>query len=54
MAMVDMAANFNHMPVSTETIAKRQNIAVSYLEQIFSKLRRKGLINSWQKLFCSL
>ena len=32
--------------VSLSDIAKRQSISVSYLEQLFSKLRKKGLVSS--------
>lgn len=32
--------------VSLSDIAKRQSISISYLEQLFSKLRKKGLVSS--------
>ena len=46
MAMADLAANENVKPVSLNEIAVRQNISLSYLEQLFSKLRQKSLVQS--------
>ena len=46
MAMVDLAANSQGRPVSLADIAERQEISLSYLEQLFAKLRRSGLVNS--------
>lgn len=46
MAMVDLARNSNGEAVPLSEIALRQNIAVSYLEQIFMKLRRANLVES--------
>lgn len=46
MAVVDMASNFHGDAVSLQSIAIRQNIPLNYLEQIFSKLRREGIIKS--------
>ena len=49
-AMADIAANSpandTGAPVPAPQIAERQGIPVNYLEQLFSKLRRAGLINS--------
>lgn len=36
----------NIKPVSVSEISKRQNIPVNYLEQLFAKLRKKGLLTS--------
>ena len=36
----------NSNPVSVSDIASRQNIPVNYLEQLFSKLKRNGLLES--------
>ena len=36
----------NVKPVSVSDISKRQNIPVNYLEQLFAKLRKKGLLKS--------
>ncbi|MES2918396.1 MAG: Fe-S cluster assembly transcriptional regulator IscR [Pseudomonadota bacterium] len=45
-AMLDLALNAQHDPVSLADISERQSISVSYLEQLFSKLRRGGLVSS--------
>jgi Rrf2 family iron-sulfur cluster assembly transcriptional regulator len=46
MAMVDLARHGNGHPVSLAEIAERQEISLSYLEQLFAKLRRCGLVRS--------
>ena len=46
MAMVDLARHGNDRPVSLAEIAERQEISLSYLEQLFAKLRRNGLVRS--------
>jgi Rrf2 family iron-sulfur cluster assembly transcriptional regulator len=46
MAMVDLAMFGHEGPVSLGDIADRQEISVSYLEQLFAKLRRNGLVKS--------
>ena len=46
MAMVDLAKHSNGHPVALADIADRQEISLSYLEQLFAKLRRGGLIRS--------
>jgi Rrf2 family iron-sulfur cluster assembly transcriptional regulator len=46
MAVVDMAQNGNGLPVSLLSISERQKISLSYLEQIFSKLRKAGIVES--------
>lgn len=46
MALVDLAANSDGRPVTLADIAERQEISLSYLEQLFAKLRRGGLVNS--------
>lgn len=46
MAMVDLALQPNDKPVSLADISERQGIAISYLEQIFMKLRKAGLVIS--------
>jgi len=46
MAMVDIAQNSVGRPVPLSDIAVRQEISLSYLEQLFAKLRRGGLVNS--------
>lgn len=46
MAMADLATNSEGRPISLADIAERQEISLSYLEQLFAKLRRGGLVNS--------
>lgn len=45
-AMVDLALHLSEAPVRIALIAERQNLSVAYLEQIFCKLRRAGLVTS--------
>ena len=46
MAMVDLAHHSAGRPVSLADIADRQEISLSYLEQLFAKLRRGSLVKS--------
>ena len=46
MAMVDLAQHAGAGPVCLSDIAERQEISLSYLEQLFAKLRRGGLVKS--------
>ena len=43
-AMVDLAEHGNPGPVRLAEIAERQQISLAYLEQLFAKLRRAGLV----------
>ena len=45
-AMVDMAANSKEGPTSLVQTAKRQNISLNYLEQVFGILRKAGIVVS--------
>lgn len=45
-AMLDLALHGHEGPVSLAEISTRQEISLSYLEQLFAKLRRKGLVSS--------
>lgn len=45
-AMVDLALNDGSGPVTLAEISGRQKISLSYLEQLFGKLRRHGLVDS--------
>jgi Rrf2 family iron-sulfur cluster assembly transcriptional regulator len=45
-SMLDLAINGESGPVSLAAISKRQEISLSYLEQLFSKLRRADLVSS--------
>ncbi len=46
MAMVDLAERGDAMSLPLAAIAERQHISISYLEQLFLKLRRAGLVNA--------
>ena len=46
MAMVDLATQSDGRPVPLADVAERQEISLSYLEQLFGKLRRGGLVES--------
>jgi len=46
MAMVDLATQSDGRPVALADVAERQEISLSYLEQLFGKLRRGGLVKS--------
>ncbi len=46
MAMIDIGENSAGKPVSLADIAERQDISQEYLEQLFGKLRRAGLVTS--------
>ena len=45
-AMVDLADHCERTPVSISAISARQDISVSYLEQLLAKLRKAGLVKS--------
>jgi Rrf2 family transcriptional regulator, iron-sulfur cluster assembly transcription factor len=45
-AMLDLALRYDKGAVTLADIAKRQGISLSYLEQLFAKLRRSGLVDS--------
>ncbi|CAB5505453.1 Iron-sulfur cluster regulator IscR [uncultured Gammaproteobacteria bacterium] len=45
-AMLDLAANNAGKPITLDFISQRQNISLSYLEQLFAKLRRADLVKS--------
>jgi Rrf2 family iron-sulfur cluster assembly transcriptional regulator len=45
-AMMDLAMNGGHGPVTLAGISRRQGISLSYLEQLFGKLRRHTLVDS--------
>ena len=46
MAMVDLAKHSDGEPVALADVADRQGISLSYLEQLFQKLRRAELVKS--------
>src|SRR5512144_2131151 len=45
-AMVDLGMRHGTGPVTLAEISQRQKISLSYLEQLFGKLRRNGLVDS--------
>ena len=45
-AMLDLALRHQHGPVTLAGIGARQSISLSYLEQLFGKLRRHALVQS--------
>jgi len=45
-AMLDLALNATQGPVTLSGISERQKISLSYLEQLFGKLRRRALVES--------
>ena len=45
-AMIDLALNSGDGPVTLAAISERQKISLSYLEQLFGRLRRYGLVES--------
>ena len=45
-AMLDLAIHSPHGAVKLNAISERQQISLSYLEQLFSKLRRANLVES--------
>ncbi len=45
-AMVDLAMRGGRGPVTLAGISERQSISLSYLEQLFGKLRRNGIVDS--------
>jgi Rrf2 family iron-sulfur cluster assembly transcriptional regulator len=45
-AMIDLAMYQSKDPVTLAEISERQKISLSYLEQLFGKLRRRALVNS--------
>lgn len=45
-AMLDLALHAHNGPTSLSDISQRQEISLSYLEQLFARLRRAGLVSS--------
>ena len=44
--MLELALNYGKGPVLLKDIAERQEISLSYLEQLFSRLRKRALVKS--------
>jgi len=45
-AMLDLALHYDNGPITLADISQRQGISLSYLEQLFSKLRKNELVDS--------
>lgn len=45
-AMLDLAIHGEHGPVCLGDVAARQDISLAYLEQLFTRLRKQGLVQS--------
>jgi Rrf2 family iron-sulfur cluster assembly transcriptional regulator len=45
-AIIEIADEKNNQPVSLLTISERQKISLRYLEQIFTKLKKAGIVQS--------
>lgn len=45
-AMTDLASHMEGAPVSLASVAKRQNLSLNYLEQVFGTLRKAGIVKS--------
>ena len=45
-AMLDLALHEDQAPINLADISARQGISLTYLEQLFGKLRKKGLVES--------
>ena len=45
-AMLDLAIHHGNGPIALADIAQRQGISLSYLEQLFSRLRKRTLVSS--------
>ena len=44
--MFELALHYSRVPISVAYISEKENISVTYLEQLLSKLRRNGLAKS--------
>ncbi|MDX2082779.1 MAG: Rrf2 family transcriptional regulator [Rickettsiales bacterium] len=45
-AVIDIAESKSHQPISLLMISQRQKISLSYLEQIFARLKKAGIVAS--------
>ena len=45
-AMLDLSLNFELGSITLADISERQGISLSYLEQLFARLRKQGLVSS--------
>ncbi len=47
-AMFDLAQNYGSHPITLKSVAERQRISESYLEQLMAMLRKTGLVKSFR------
>lgn len=47
-ALVDIALYSANNPITLQLISERQGISLSYLEQLFAKLRKHGMVKSYK------
>ena len=52
-AMIDLALFVGDRPVTLASISERQSISLSYLEQLFAKLRRHKIVESVRGQGCA-
>ena len=45
-ALLDLAINESKQPVTLAAISQRQSISLSYLEQLFNRMRKKNIVKS--------
>lgn len=45
-AMLDLAIHFDESSIALADVSRRQGISLSYLEQLFAQLRKRGLVTS--------
>ena len=45
-AMIELALSYGEGPIPLNNIASKQDISIHYLEQLFSSLRKAGLVKS--------
>ncbi|MBU6141170.1 MAG: Rrf2 family transcriptional regulator [Proteobacteria bacterium] len=46
MAVIEIAEEKGSQPVSLQAISEKQKISLSYLEQIFARLKKAGIVDS--------
>jgi len=47
-AMLDLAIRYEDGPVTLADISETQGISLSYLEQLFARLKKSGLVEGWR------
>ena len=46
MALIELASSSQEKNITLATLAEKQNLSLSYLEQLFAKLRKFGIVKS--------